>query len=76
MTDYRTDEDAYFQINMWNVNIFKKEKDASSLIDSVEWYHVDYPVKNLTFAPGCIKISASREKKELGFCFENQAKVN
>ena len=59
-------------MDFYNVNVFKSAGDPSSLIESIEWAHVKFPVLNITHAPTCLLFSSDIEKKDIAFCFENE----
>lgn len=59
-------------MNIWNVNIFAKKDDASSLIESIEWASVDFPVRNITGAPECLLFSSEKANKKFAFCFAKE----
>ena len=58
-------------MNFINVNIFKKSDDPSTLLESAEWSHISFPLKNLTLGPRCVNLTAEPEKKAFAFCFKN-----
>lgn len=58
-------------MTIWNVNIFKS-KDPSSLLDSLEWADVDYPVKNMTGAPNCLLFTSEKNNKKFSFCLAKE----
>jgi len=53
---------------MWAVPM-----DPTSLIRSIEWEHVDWPVETLSHAPACLAIFSQVEKKEIAMCFESKS---
>jgi len=43
-------------MSLFNVNLWATPGDPTSLISSIEWTHVDWPVSTLEHAPSCIGI--------------------
>jgi len=56
-------------MNIYNINVWLDPADPGSLIKSIEWHFVDWPVTVIDHAPSCVAIFASAVNKELGFCF-------
>ena len=74
--DYGKREKAYLQLSFYNINLFKKKTKPESLIDSVEWAHITFPILNLTHSPDCLNFNATEsEKKSITFCFGSEAKM-
>lgn len=55
-------------MNIYNVNVFKS-RTPDSLVESLEWAHTIFPIKNFTGAPDCLRFTSKVEKKDFAFCF-------
>lgn len=43
-------------MSIFNVNLWAKSGDPTSLMKSIEWMHVDWPVEPLAHAPECLGV--------------------
>jgi hypothetical protein len=71
LENYCEREQAHLQMNVWNINLFK-DRNPSNLVDSIEWAHIDFPVRNFTGAPNCLRFNSRIEKKSIAFCLPTE----
>ena len=75
MSDYRNSTEAHIVMNYFNVDVFEDTEDPESLIQGIEWYHIDWPLTPIHHAPKCIGFYSRTEKKSMGFCFKDKKTV-
>ena len=66
LSDIRNSTEARITANMWNLNLFAKEKDPASLIASVDLHYVSADLEKVVNSPFCVEIDALSKKMEFG----------
>lgn len=56
LEDYLKTAPGHLTMSLFNVNLWATPADPTSLLHSIEWIHVDWPVETLEHAPSCIAI--------------------
>ena len=57
-------------MNMYTINLFLDKK-PESLVTSIDWNHIDKPVRSILLGDKCLEFTSGSEKKSIKFCFKD-----